>query len=312
VICRLARALGTTSYDRGFHTTGTAGIFGVIAAVAKVKNLPTHMVQTTFGIAGSKAAGSMSFMQNGSWNKRLHPGFAAHDALLCIALVEAGVKGSLQPFEGKAGFLHAYSEKPIMEGLVDGLGEEWVFLHTALKPYPSCRATHTSIELAAKMSRHKEVPVESITIALTRSAWSLVGLAQANKIRPENIVDAQFSNYAQTAIAWLYGSDLGWEIYDKIYEPKVQQLAARVRCIVDNDQPQLGAKMTVRWQDGSVSEEAVPYPLGEAENPFVSEKVQAKYLNLTRSVYGDKNAIRILDIILTLERHGALDLMSLL
>ena len=202
VVCRLARALGAGSYLRGFHSTGTAGIFGAIAAVGKVKNLSSDVIETAFGIAGSKAAGSMQFLENGSWNKRLHPGFAAHDALLCVSLAEAGVKGSSRVFEGTSGFLHSYTDKAVLKGLVEGLGNEWIFLGTALKPYPACRMTHASIEIAEKISKEKAVTVESISVTLSPTCWNIVGVPKPNKIRPENIVDAQFSIYVQAAIAW--------------------------------------------------------------------------------------------------------------
>ena len=312
VVCRLARALGAGSYLRGFHSTGTAGIFGAIAAVGKVKNLSSDVIETAFGIAGSKAAGSMQFLENGSWNKRLHPGFAAHDALLCVSLAEAGVKGSSKVFEGSSGFLHSYTDKAELKGLIEGLGNEWIFMGTALKPYPACRMTHTSIELADKLSKEKAAAVESISVALSPTCWNIVGVPKTNKIRPENIVDAQFSIYVQIAIAWLYGSDIGWAAYQKIYDPDVRDLSARVRCTSDKDVVGLAAKLTVRWQDGTEREEFLDVPLGEASTPMSFHKIQTKFLSLTRSVYGEKSAVIILDIIKDLEWYSSADLVSLL
>ena len=112
VTCRLSREIGTYSYDRGFHNTGTAGIFGAVAAISVLKKLPAEKVEMAFGIAGSKAAGSLQFLENGSWNKRLNPGFAVHDAFMCVGLAEASVIGATKIFEGKMGFLKGYSSKP--------------------------------------------------------------------------------------------------------------------------------------------------------------------------------------------------------
>jgi 2-methylcitrate dehydratase PrpD len=246
VICRIARALGSGSYERGFHSTGTAGIYGAIAVVAKVRKVSAVTTETAFGLAGSKAAGSMQFLDNGSWNKRLHPGFAAYDALLCIALAEAGVIVSSKVLEGKAGFFHSYSVKADMSRLTEGLGLEWIFLGTTLKPYPACRMTHTSIEIADRTGQEKSsVPVASITIPLHPVCWNIVDIPQPNKIRPENIVDTQFSNYIQAAIAWLHGSKIGWAAYTKIYDADVQALAARVTVISDKEVVPPGARFHV-------------------------------------------------------------------
>lgn len=312
VICRLALACAPGSYIRGFHNTGTCGIFGAIAAICKAKNLPSTLVENAFGLAGSKAAGSMQFMENGAWNKRLHPGFAAHDALLCVILAESGIPGASKVFEGKSGFLHSYAENGDPTKLVAGLGKEWVFMATALKPYPACRVTHTSIDLATKMSKVKDVPVESITCTLETTGYGLVGVPVPNKIQPENIVDAQFSNYIQTAIAWLHGNELGWSAYDRIFDSDAQALAKKVKIVVDDTIPICATKMTVKWQDGSTMEEYMNAPLGEVSNPFVFEKVVAKYLSLTRPVYGEKGAQKILSVINGLENHKTKDLMSLL
>lgn len=312
VICRIARALSSGSYERGFHSTGTAGIYGAIAAVAKVKKLSSATTEMAFGLAGSKAAGSMQFLDNGSWNKRLHPGFAAHDALLCIALAEAGVVGSSKALEGKAGFFHSYSANADMGSLTKGLGQEWIFLDTALKPYPACRMTHTSIEMAERMARENpSVPVESITVAMHPVCWNIVGIPQPNKIRPENIVDAQFSNYVQTAIAWLHGSKIGWAAYDKIYDADVQALAGRVTVISDKEVVPLGARFDVKWQDGTEKTDRLDVPLGETSNPFSLERIHEKFLSLAKPVYGDR-ASDILDVVQNLEKHRAMDLISLL
>lgn len=82
VTCRLGRELGYDAYSRGFHNTGTAGIFGSVAAIAVLRQLSAETIEMAFGLAGSKAAGSMQYLDNGSWNKRLHPGFAVSECVL--------------------------------------------------------------------------------------------------------------------------------------------------------------------------------------------------------------------------------------
>lgn len=313
VVCRIARAAQDGSYERGFHSTGTAGIYGAIAAVARVKGLSAEKTEAAFGLAGSKAAGSMQFLENGSWNKRLHPGFAAHDALLCIALAEAGVVGSTEPLEGKAGWFHSYSTKADLATITDKLGEEWCFTSTALKPYPACRMTHTSIEMAARIAKHKPgVGVESIAVAMHSVCYNIVGVPRPNKIRPENIVDAQFSNYIQTAIAWIHGSRLGWDVYEKIFDKDVQDLSAKVTVIRDDNVKPLGARFRVKWHDGTELEEILDAPLGELSNPFSWEKVQEKYLGLTERVYGQHGASEILSVVKDMENRRIKELTALL
>ena len=312
VVCRIARAAQDGSYERGFHSTGTAGIYGAVAAAARVKGLSVEKTEAAFGLAGSKAAGSMQFLENGSWNKRLHPGFAAHDALLCIALAEAGVIGSTRPLEGKAGWFHSYSTKADLATITDKLGEEWCFTSTALKPFPACRMTHTSIEMAERLAKKQPgVGVESIAVAMHPVCFNIVGTPEPNKICPKNIVDAQFSNYVQTAIAWIHGSEIGWGAYDKIFDEDVQQLSAKVKVSQDKNIPPLGASFKVKWENGTEQEEMLAAPLGEVSNPFSWERIQEKYLRLAEPVYGKKAHV-ILDAVKNLENGQSKDLISLL
>ncbi|MDP6501503.1 MAG: MmgE/PrpD family protein, partial [Dehalococcoidales bacterium] len=77
VMTRLGKALNPANhYARGFHPTGTCGVFGAAAAAAKILKLDQEQTINVLGIAGSQAAGSMEFLTDGSWSKRLHAGWA--------------------------------------------------------------------------------------------------------------------------------------------------------------------------------------------------------------------------------------------
>ncbi|KAI7691408.1 hypothetical protein KC353_g19063, partial [Hortaea werneckii] len=70
----IGRELGFAAYKRGFHNTSVAGIFGAIATLSSLLHLTRTETLAAFGLAGSRAAGSMQYLANGAWNKRLHPG----------------------------------------------------------------------------------------------------------------------------------------------------------------------------------------------------------------------------------------------
>ena len=63
-------------YDRGFHPTGTTGVFGAAAAASRLLGLDAASMRSALGISLSLAAGSMAFLVDGAWTKRLHPGWA--------------------------------------------------------------------------------------------------------------------------------------------------------------------------------------------------------------------------------------------
>lgn len=316
ITCRLGRELGDDSYAQGMHNTATAGIFGAVATIAVLKHLPARTVEMAFGLAGSKAAGSMQYLENGSWNKRLHPGFAAHDAFVCVALAENGVIGAEKIIEGKLGFLHAYSPKKDKDlgRLTEGLGEDWTWLTSSLKPYPACRMTHGFIEMAGEMAAQASATntdVKHITLSMPPANFILVGRPQPNKVRPQNVVDAQFSAYFQTAHAWCHGAAFDLAAYGRLDDPAVHRVSDRITCVVDERLRSMAGRIRVEFDDGSVREREMLEPLGEVSHPFTTDKVEAKFLSLMTPVYGAERARQVLSLIYDLEQRQVGELMTL-
>ncbi|KAI5917830.1 2-methylcitrate dehydratase [Camillea tinctor] len=315
VTCRIGRAYNFGGYTRGFHNTATAGIFGAVASIAKIRGLSLVQLNNAFGLALSKASGSMQFLDNGSWNKRLHPGFAVHDAFVAVALAQAGVIGATKPLEGKYGALHSFSASSKTDGLIEGLGTDWIFRTTAIKPFPACRMTHSAIEVVsdtAKTAAGKSV--ERITVELSPGCYPIVGPPDPNKIHPKTIVDGQFSMYYQVAIAWIHGMDIGWKMYDKsnMDSAEVAELCEKVEVMVNDEVVDLEARLTFAWTDGTKTEAGRVFPLGEDEHPFSKARVHSKFLGMVASAYDDRTARAILDVVEKLDRCNAVDLMSLL
>ncbi|EHY58274.1 hypothetical protein HRR83_004867 [Exophiala dermatitidis] len=321
ITCRLGRELGNEAYARGFHNTSTAGIFGAVATISVLKRLSVEVVANAFGLAGSKAAGSMQYLENGSWNKRLHPGFAVHDAFQCVALAEAGVIGAAKILEGtRFGFLHAYSpkENKDINYLVSDLGKRWEFLETSLKPFPACRMTHGFIEYAAKLGRDKGYSrasdVKGITLSLSPNNLLVVGARTPNKVHPENMVDAQFSAYFTTANSFLYGSDNVVKCYEKerLHDPEVRALADKIVCVADTEIKQFGSKIKVEYKDGKVEEVNIPFPLGEAQHPFTRDQVEKKFYSLVDPVLGRQRGDKIRETVENIEKASVTELLGLL
>ena len=74
VMCRAGRAADPAAhYARHFHPTGTIGTLGAAAAAAAAAGLDADDPNSAVGISVSMASGSMEFLSDGAWTKRLHP-----------------------------------------------------------------------------------------------------------------------------------------------------------------------------------------------------------------------------------------------
>lgn len=126
VAARLAMALRPKEhYSRGFHPTATCGTFGAAVATAKLLRLSEAQLVSAFGIAGSQASGSMEFLTDGAWTKRLHPGWSAFSGIHAALLAREGFIGPTTIIEGKDGFLKAYTSQADPGKITTGLGEDF-------------------------------------------------------------------------------------------------------------------------------------------------------------------------------------------
>ena len=307
VCCRLGLALDPTAhYARGFHPTATAGTFGAAAAAARVFALDAERTAAAFGVAGSQAAGSLQFLQNGAWNKRWQVGAAAMNGLMAAALAREGFVGAAEPIEGRHGLLQGYSDGARPDRAVEGLGEDWETLKVAVKPYPCCRYAHAALDgLIELRTRHGlgAADIEAVEIGLHRNGVVLVGEPTAAKRRPRNVVEGQFSMPFAAALVLDQGR-FGWDDYGRLGEPGLEALCDRVAVTAD---PQVeamsphpfGARVTLQTRRGRF-EQRVADPSGEPASFPDEAALAGKFLALAGPVLGP-GARRLADAVLALE-----------
>jgi 2-methylcitrate dehydratase PrpD len=306
---RLALALPAGDhYDRGYHPTATCGAFGAAAAAARVFGLDAAKIEDAFGIALSQAAGSLQFLANGAWTKRWQVGWSAMAGLSAALLAREGFRGAAAAFEGKAGFLSAYAPKPVPGRAVEGLGSTYELMETAVKPYPSCRYGHASVDAALMLrAEHglRAEEIEGVTMGLPAKGMLLVGAPLAYKQNPQNIVDGQFSGPFVVACALAHGH-FGWDSYARMDEPVLRALMPKVVCVEDADAEaefprNMSGKLTVRAR-GREFTRFVAVPKGEPGNFLTEAELRAKFHGLADAVLGAERAALLADAVVGLDR----------
>lgn len=300
--CRVGEALGKGAYLRGFHPTAVAGIFGAVAAAARLRGLTAEQLASAFGLAGSMAAGSMQYLANGAWNKRLHPGLAARNAMLAVTPAAHGVTGAAHALDGDFGLPMGYSAQPAPERLTEDLGIRWALTGIGIKPYPSCRLTHGAIDAARRLREALGGVVPDggeLTVVVSPAAYAIVGAREPRKIDPLNSVDAQFSVYFQIAAALLDGS-VSWNGYRRIGDPEISRLTARIHVTEHVDVKEAGARLTWHAPDGATRTEQVDDPQGEPGVSLSWDMVETKFHAAADAVYGTEPRHALIAAIRTL------------
>lgn len=196
------------SYGRGFHPTGVCGSIGAAAAVAALLELDAERAAHALSLAANMAAGSLEFLSDGSWTKRLNAGHAAATGIRAARLAEAGFLGPAHAFEGRDGFLRLYGKGEV-PGRAFSLTLGRGVRETSIKLYPCCRYMHGNIDLLREL--HDELPglaledVAEIECAVISAGAALVSEPAERKQVVTSSVDAQFNMPFGAAIALATG-----------------------------------------------------------------------------------------------------------
>ncbi len=297
VTLRTGAALNPASaYERGFHPTAVCGTLGAAAASARLLGLSPQQMNMALGIAGSMAAGSMAYLDEGAWTKRLHPGWACHAGIMAARLAAAGFAGPAAILESRYGFLHAYSSQGDIEQLERAAHGDYAIMSVSIKPYACCRYMHGPIDCLLEITRTHRIETAQITrvrCGVLTGGRGLVADPIEKKWQASNVVEAQFSMPFGAAIAILTGQ-AGLAVFSKeqLHNPAVRELMQKVECYSAAD---LDAYYPAEWrasasmhlQDGHEFHASVRYPLGDPHNPLSWEQLETRFHELVGPVMQD-------------------------
>jgi 2-methylcitrate dehydratase PrpD len=307
VTIRIGNALGAaSSYARGFHPTGVAGAFGAAVAAGRILGLDASRLASAMGIAGTMASGSIAYLDDGSWTKRLNPGWAAHAGIVAAGLAAAGFLGPRWAIDGPRGVLRGYSDAPDPTRLLEGLSaDDLQVMHVSIKPYGCCRYAHGLIDaVLALRAAHGIRPddVRAMRLGVLSGGWALVADPPERVLDPENVVDAQFSAPYAAAVALVRGraglAEFGEEA---LRDQEVRSLLARTECVRDAS---LDAEYPRRWpaaveialSDGRVLRHRVEHALGEPANPVPRAALVERFVEMVARPGAREVAERILTL----------------
>lgn len=322
VAARLAMALRPKEhYNRGFHPTATCGAFGAAVAAGKLLRLNDNQLLSALGIAGSQAAGSMEFLTEGAWTKRLHPGWAAFSGIHAALLARAGFVGPTTIVEGKDGFLKAYSPNPDPRTVVDGLGEDFQILRTAVKPHACCRYTQAPIDATLAVTlQHDLKPneVKTVTVGMLETGIPVICEPTERKRQPLSVVDMQFSLPFGIAVALARRrAGLAEFTLDMLNDAEVQALMPKVRYARDPELEKNYPKEWLAWvrvtlQDGREVSAEVRFPKGDPQNPLSWDELIEKYRALAGAVWSKQKLEAVREGVQRLEEESSLRNFALL
>ena len=321
----IATRLGSVAkggfHQVGFHPTGLIGAFGCTVGTGWLLGLNEAQYVDAQGIALSVASGSLEFLNDGAWNKRMHPGWAGCAGMTAATFGRHGYTGTRLAYEGRFGLyashLGAGADYDLALATQD-LGKVWEVTRVSVKPLPACHFTHAPVDAALRIQKRGIDPtqIRRITVLAPAEVIKTVCEPQDAKRKPANSYEAQFSSVFLVATALVKGrltlDDLEG---DALADPRVLALTAISDYEIDAASrfpKYYDGEVVVELKDGTVIREREAMNRGSVDRPLTADDIIGKYRDNAARQASPARVAEIEQRILNLEQESAASLAEFL
>ncbi len=281
VECKVAEAISPRHYGDGFHTTGTIGGFGSVAACAKLLRLDARRTAHALGIAAAQAGGLRNNF--GSMTKPYHAGRAAENGVVASELAAMGWTASEEILEARHGWFHAAGGSYDPAAIANRLGKPWTFADPgiSIKPFPSGSLTHPAMWEMLRLIRENNLqPAAVEKVEMGGNSGMMAALLHH---RPMDALQGKFSMEFCMAILLVERKGGLNEFMDAVVRrPDVQETIRRINFYVDPEAERAGLnKMTsllrIQLKDGTIIAGRADVAKGHPANPMTYEEAADKF-----------------------------------
>ena len=288
LMCRLALVSPMAIHKQGFHPTAILGAFGASIGISKI--LKNSVLQTTssLGIVGSMASGIIEYLAEGTWTKRLHPGWAGASGWKSAHLGKNNFKGPRTVFEGKNGIFNSFADRKIIpdfKKLTDDLGSYWHTNNLAIKPFACGTMTQPFIDCAIK-AREKINDLNEIKSIICKVGEGTVHRLWeplSEKRKPTTPYSAKFSVPFCIAVGLYFGKAGLLEFTEEqIKNREILNICSKISYEIDpqNEYPKnYSGEINIILKNSQVIQETQPGLRGGKLFPLDEKEVEEKFFN---------------------------------
>ncbi len=293
VECRIGNAVYPAHYDRGWHITGTAGVFGAAAAVGKLLRLTEQQMVWALGVAATQPVGLREMF--GSMTKSFHPGRAAQNGLTAALLASRNFTSTDAGIEGKNAWANVLSTERNYAEITEHLGASHEISLNTYKPFACGIVIHPTIDACIQLRNEHRLTADQIgTIELR--VHPLV-LELTGKKTPQTGLEGKFSVYFAAAVAIVRGAAGVGEFSDRmVNDPVIVALRDRVSTTIDPAIGEEQVRVAITLKDGRRLEKYIEHAVGSLERPMSNPDLEAKFLGNAEGVLPEPRARALMEL----------------
>jgi 2-methylcitrate dehydratase PrpD len=283
VECRIGNSVYPDHYDRGWHITGTAGVFGAAAAAGKILGLNEQQMTWALGIAATQSSGLREMF--GTMCKSFHPGRAAQNGTFAAFLAQQDYTSSDRGIEAPRGFAHVASTKFDPREIVDNLGGSWEIALNTYKPFACGIVIHPAIDACVQLRNRLGLTADKVA-SIDLKVHPLV-LELTGKTAPRTGLEGKFSVYHSCAAAIVHGRCGEHEYSDEVVaDPVIVGLRQKVRAVATPGIHEHQVDAVLTTTDGQTHHLFVEHAIGSLHRPLTDAELDAKVFDLCEPVIG--------------------------
>lgn len=305
VMGKLGRALNQAHMKQGWHATATFGALASAVAAGRVMRLSETQMVMAIGIAASAAGG---FRANfGTMVKPLHAGYAARNGVLAALLAREGMVATETALEHKYGYANVLSPGACDFSQLRSWGEPLEIMTDyglALKPYPSCGATHAAIEAALNVRNQ----LGGAKIRKVRAGVSELAFEPLIYVAPKAPLEGKFSLHYCVAAALVEGAVNLATFGEKVFGNRaIHDLIPKITMEPDDrvrHDPEFATVISAETESGQHFESLVPLAIGKPERWFSKQQLHDKFVDCASGIMGNTRIEDLFSMLQAIDRDS--------
>lgn len=327
IICRMG--LSISQRPKGlkmekWFPTSVYGVFGGAAACCHLLGLDVIKTRHAFGIAFFESSGTLeAFSASGqsSMMRGMITGFTAKSAVISSLMAEKGITGVPDSLKGKCGFYNVYFDGDYnLESMIDNIGQRFLFVDIAIKPWPTGRYTHSYIDGVLQLVGEHDIQSEDIKeIRIYVAGFVQTTCEPLDKQRgPTNF------NHAGNALPYLVAAAVVRrrimieDLISGLKDPRVLQMAQKVIHQFDarfNIENKMGPSLVeINLNNGKSYSKQLEICYGHPQNPMSWNDLANKFrdcISYSKRVLSKEKTERVIDMIRHLDEIDDINQMIL-
>jgi len=277
---RIGSAISPSHYYRGWHITGTCGVFGAAVTSGLLNGADGNTLTRAVGYAAARTVGVREGF--GTMTKPFHPGRAAVNGIRAARRAAHTATEISEPLVGAGLFSDVYADSVDVDRISGGLGTHFELFDNAFKPYPCGIVSHPGIYaatlLSARISRFDEI--QQVRIISHPLVVDLTG-----NPTPKNGLEARFSTIHGVCAGLADGTvALAQYADERVNADDLVALRAKASLIVDDTIARDQSRIEVTLYNGETLTEEVLHAPGSIARPLTDAELYSKVDTLINPV----------------------------